>query len=526
MNTGRLFTLSLWFVSAAMMLGPKEAHCQAPTARWQQNLGGAADDLLFAAQPTADGGWIVGGSSSSPAGGNKTSTSYGGKDFWVVRLDASGAKVWDKSFGGAGDDLLFSVQQTEEGGFVLGGYSASAPGGNKTSANYGLGDMWIIRLDASGNKIWEQTCGGTGEDGLFAVQQTGDGGFVCAGYSYSTAGGNKNSANFGGSDFWLVRLDANGAKLWDKSYGGADDDTCYSLQQVTNGIVLAGASLSVRGGGKTSVNYGGTDFWLVRTDASGNKLWDQSYGGTGEDGVLSVSVLPTGDGGFLLGGDSTSKADGTKTSPAYGQEDFWVVRVDSTGKQLWDRSFGGTGSDLLTGMQPGPNGGFVLAGGSSSGVTGNKTSASFGGTDFWVVGIDSAGSKLWEQDFGGDGFDGNYNVSLAAAPDGGFLVAGDSTSGATGNKTNANLGGIDFWAVKLDSTSAPKLWPEPTQDLAGKGFLLWLQGTAGHTYVTEFTTNYVNWSPFSTNQVTGAAVEIVDPYSSSARYRFYRAREQ
>jgi hypothetical protein len=255
-------------------------------------------------------------------------------------VDSVGNKLWDKSFGGTGYNVLAAVRQTSDGGFILGGTSSSSPSGNKTSPNYGGYDFWVVRLDASGNKLWDKSFGGTDNDWLYDVRQTSDGGFILGGWSVSGPGGVKTSPNYGNTDFWVVRLDASGNKLWDQSYGGSGSDSLYSLQQTGDGgFILGGASSSVPGGNKSSANYGASDFWLVRLDANGTKLWDQSYGGSGFDVLFNLQI--TSDGGFILGGYSSSGPDGTKTSANYGDNDYWILRLDAGGNVLWDKSFGG-----------------------------------------------------------------------------------------------------------------------------------------------------------------------------------------
>src|SRR4029077_12247413 len=140
------------------------------------------------------------------------------------RLDANGNKLWDRSFGGASFDNIKSLKQSDDGGFILSGYSNSDAGGNKDSPKFVLYDGWVVRLDANGNKLWDQSFGGTGYDDLLSVQQTGDGGFMLGGSSSSGVEGNKTSPQFGGGDGWLVRLDANGSKRWDQSFGGTNID--------------------------------------------------------------------------------------------------------------------------------------------------------------------------------------------------------------------------------------------------------------------------------------------------------------
>src|SRR5260221_404081 len=180
----------------------------APGIEWQRAFGGSQNETLTSLQQTADGGFILGGYSYSSDDGNKTTTNFGGADFWVLRLDANGNKLWEESFGGDDDDFLYSLQQTADGGYILGGSSTSGVNGNKTSPLIGLTDYWVVRLDPNGNKIWDLSFGGTNDDFLTGLQQTQDGGFILGGSSASGANGGKTSPNFGGYDFWVVRLDA------------------------------------------------------------------------------------------------------------------------------------------------------------------------------------------------------------------------------------------------------------------------------------------------------------------------------
>ena len=352
---------------------------------WDKSYGGTGEDVLYSLQQTRDGGFVLGGYSISGASGNKTSMNSGGYDFWVVRTDANGNLLWDHSFGGNNDDFMRSVWQTTDGGFLLGGQSLSGANGNKTSPNFGTNDFWVVRLNANGNRVWDRSFGGTSADRLQALCQTSDGGFVLGGVSLSGATGNKTSSNYGLNDFWLVRLDADGNKVWDRSFGGTDNDELLSLDQaVEGGFILGGFSWSDANGNKTTRSSGETDMWLVRTDANGNKLWDSSYGGRNSDSARSLQQ--TMGGGVIMGGISDSGTTGNKTSPYFGGiADFWVVRADALGNKLWDQSYGGTTDDGIWSLQQTRDGGFIFGGGSDSIPGGNKTAAKFGNYDFWVV---------------------------------------------------------------------------------------------------------------------------------------------
>ena len=420
--------------------------------QWDKSFGGTGDDLLYGLQQTADGGFILGGWSSSGATGSKTSTNFGAQDFWVLRLDADGNKLWERSFGGAGDDGITSLQQTSDGGFILGGCSRSGVSGNKTNSNFGGYDFWVVRLDTNGDKVLERIFGGTGDDILYGMQQTTDGGFILGGYSISDASGNKTSPNFGAYDFWVVRLDASGNKLWDRSFGGSSYDAIASLQQTADGgFILGGFTQSGADGNKTSASLGSRDFWAVRLDTNGNPLWDRSFGGSGFDDLTSLQQ--TFDGGFILSGYSQSSPSGNKTSPNFGSYDFWVVRLDSTGNELWDRSFGGTGQDVPVSIRQTSAGGFIVGGSATSGTGGSKTSFGQGGYDCWVVRLDANGNQLWDPSFGGTGDDSLSN--LERTMDGGYILGGYSLSGLGGDKTSPSFGNNDFWIVKLSSIERP-----------------------------------------------------------------------
>lgn len=513
---------------------PISGFCQPmgpPQIEWQKTFGGAYSEYLLGVEQLLDGGFVLAGFSDSRASGNKSSLNFGGTDYWIVRLDASGQRLWDQSFGGAGSDENNCVQQTADGGFILGGSSSSDPGGNKISPHFGSGfnyDFWVVRLDASGAALWDRSFGGTGEDQLNSLQQTVDGGFVLGGSSASGTNSHKNAPNLGGHDFWIVRLDANGDKLWDQSFGGASSDILASLKKTQDGgFILGGASSSDPGGNKTSPHFGPVftyDFWVIRLDPNGNKLWEKTFGGSGDDFVLSTQE--TADGGFIVGGMSDSSPGGNKTSPNYGSRDFWVVRLDASGNKLWEQSFGGSGDDRVKSLQQTVDGGFLLGGMSTSGLTGNKSTPGFGGSDFWVVRLDALGNKLWEQSYGGAKDDELHALQQTA--DGGFILSGHSFSGLDGNKTAPNVDSSnvhnDFWVIKLEPDEVRLCPLMPSLDGSQiNGYRFLITGPA-HACVIEFSTDLQDWIPLQTNSITSGGLEIIDSSPATVPRRFYRAR--
>jgi hypothetical protein len=336
----------------------------------EKYVGSPGDEVVSTGRPAADGGLFIGGRSTSGIGGFKSETNNGAGDFWVVRLSQSGGKVWDRTFGSAGEDFLTSIVPLNDGGCVLGGISSSIsgtsiPGGNKISPSFGGGDYWAIRLDATGTKLWEVCYGTTNYDSLRVVLPATDGGFLLAGDSRgsttSTGGGNRLVTGYGNIDFWVIKIDSQGNRVWEAAYGGSSSDVVWCAARTSDGgYVLGGGAASFANGVKTSPNYGGRDYWLVRIDANGQKIWDRSYGGDGGDEIMAVEQLA--DGGFMMGGRSTSGISGNKASPGYGFGDYWIVRTDANGEKLWEMSLGGTSDEWPYAMRQMTDGGWVIGG--------------------------------------------------------------------------------------------------------------------------------------------------------------------
>ena len=476
--------------------------------QWEQDYGGPGDDLLYAVQQTSDGGYILGGISASGISGNKSSTNYGGYDYWVIKVDMYGNKQWDKTFGGSGNDYLTCLVQTFDGGYMLGGYSSSSTGGTKTAPNYGGTDIWLVRLDSAGNQLWDASYGGANDDKCNSIVQTPDGGYIIGGYSLSAPGGNKTAPNFGGNDFWQVKIDVNGNKLWDSSFGGNNHDLLIGLlQTVDGGCLLSGLSESAPSGNKTSDYYGGSyDGWFVKTDGNGNKQWENDVGGTGSDVI--VSALPTSDGGFIADGYSSSPPSGNKTSTFFGVEDAWLVRLDANGNKLWDQSFGSPGGASFANGSATLcltlDGGYALGGYSPASPGGNKTSSNQGKNDYWIIGTDANGNKVWDYSFGGTNDDWCY--SMQTTSDGGFIMAGTSASGVSGTKLTANYGADDFWVVKTSDGVQPVGTPDTLVNglySISNSFAIPATNTITVTLQSSFTNGYIYYTLDGTHPTPG-----------------------
>ncbi|UOQ71541.1 T9SS type A sorting domain-containing protein [Hymenobacter cellulosilyticus] len=427
------FTL---LVASLLLAGTAAA--QVPAKNWDHTFGGSDEERLASLLPTADGGYILAGTSASPASGDKSQPGRGEEDIWVVKVTAAGTKQWDRTLGGSAYDGAARIVPTADGGYLIGGYSSSPVSGDKSQPSQGTTDYWLIKLDAQGTKIWDHTFGGSGNDILTSLQATPDGGYLAGGNSNSPASGDKSQASQGGNDYWLLKLDAQGSKQWDHTYGGSSGETLANVQVLADGsLLLGGSSRSGVSGHKTQPNQGDWDYWLLKTDAQGGKLWDRTWGGSGSDYLSDLQLSAAGT--MLLAGRCTSGASGDKTQPRLGEWDYWVLKADAQGRKLWDQTVGTAREDLLNCLLPTTDGGCLLGG-----------SLDANAATYAVVKLDGSGTQQWTYGWGGDGT--ARLVQLQPSPDGGYLLGGMSNSNATGDKSQPNQGGPlygDYWVVKL-----------------------------------------------------------------------------
>jgi hypothetical protein len=224
---------------------------------WQKSFGGSLFDRAYSIQQTTDGGYIVAGESGSTDG--DVTGNHGSADGWVVKLDSSGKIIWQKSLGGSSIDFSNSIQQTTDGGYIVAGYSFS--NSENVTGNHGDFDSWVVKLNSSGNITWQKSLGGSNRDEAKSIQQTTDGGYIVAGYSYSING--DVTGNHGGFDSWVVKLNSSGNITWQKSLGGSENDEATSIQQTTDGgYIVAGYAWS--NDGDITGNHSSRDYWVVK----------------------------------------------------------------------------------------------------------------------------------------------------------------------------------------------------------------------------------------------------------------------
>jgi uncharacterized repeat protein (TIGR01451 family) len=407
-----------------------------PLIEWQKSLGGTGADEAQSIKQTNDGGYIVAGDSRSDD--IDVTGNHGNYDYWVVKLDDRGTIQWQKSLGGTGEDRVQSIEQTNDGGYIVGGYSISNDG--DVSGNHGGYDYWVVKLTNSGNIIWQKSLGGTTGENARSIQQTNDGGYIVAGYSTSNDGDAAGSGNHGGMDFWIVKLDNTGNIEWQESLGGASNDNAFSILQTNDGgYIVTGSSSSTDG--DVTGNHGSYDYWVVKLDNTGNITWQKSLGGTDNDD--SRSIQQTSDGGYIVAGFSFSN-NGDVTGN-HGNNDYWIVKLDGAGNIIWQKALGGTSGEAAYSIQQTRDNGFVIAGFTTSNdgdVSGNN-----GNLDYWVVKLDNNGIILWKKSLGGIAADSPR--SILQTKNGGYIVFGSSTS--NDGDVSSNYGSSDYWIVKLVS---------------------------------------------------------------------------
>ncbi len=307
---------------------------------------------------------------------------------------------WSKTFGGEESDGAYSVQQTSDSGYIIAGWTCS----------YSIScSGWLFKTDANGSIDWSKTFGGAKDDGIYAVQQTSDGGYILAGYTYSYGIGNSNA--------WLIKTDLRGNEEWNKTFGKRGDFWAYFVQQtVDGGYILAGDTVSWAGDGNAL---------LIKVDAKGNVQWNKIFGGNYSIGPPR-SVQQTSDGGYIF-------AAGTKSNEG------WIIKTDSDGNEQWNRALHGKESSwsyLVYSVKQTSGGGYIIAGTVLVPFTDTH-----GDANAWIIKTNSNGSIEWNKTFGGNAYDTAYSVQQTG--DLGYIIAGYTSSYGAGDE--------DMWIIKTDA---------------------------------------------------------------------------
>lgn len=400
---------------------------------WQNTAGGVADDGFHSVQNTTDGGCIAAGFTSSREG--TVTSSHGRADVLIARFDAVGNQVWHKTFGGSENDIAHAISPTQDGGWVVTGTTSSSDG--DVDQPKGAEDIWVLKLNGSGELQWQTCLGGSGEDNGTAIQQTTDGGYIVAGTHHSQNG--DVGAALGETDAWLVRLDENGAILWEKSFGGPGNDLGFAVQQTSEGGFLLGGAIDSEPG-ELGGDYGLCDSLLVKTTADGTIEWQKVIGGKGEDVIHSVEQ--TNDAGSIVCGYTHSRGGGIMGN--HGGSDILVMKFDSDGTLQWQKCFGGECDDTGRVARQFSDGGFIVIGSAES--HGGEVQWLHNRSDLWFLKLANDGTLEWQKCLGGGYTD--HGCDLRMTPDRQFLLAGCATPQGMGDIASGSSG-TDGWVLKV-----------------------------------------------------------------------------
>ena len=342
-----------------------------------QKVSVGVDDYIFSIKQSSASQYV--------ALGYTQSFGAGAFDFYLLKFDGDGNLLWNKAYGGPENDLGYSVIPTLDSGFLMLG----------TSQSFGAGsaDVLLIKVDNAGEIEWSKTFGGFAWDDGFEMDQTDDGGYIIAGRTTSYGAGS--------GDVYLIRLDANGEYIWNKTFGGFNNEDAQQVIQTTEGeFVIVGHT--------TSYGAGNADVYLIKTDGTGDLIWAKTYGGANFD--YGNSIEQTSDGGFILTGNTNS----------FGlvNADVLLMKLDNDGNVSWTKTYGGTETDYGHYVKQTNDGGFVIAGQSNSWNGDN--------IDAYFIRTDNQGDTLWTKVFGGPGDD--FSNAIDFGHDGGFVSVGNSWS--------------------------------------------------------------------------------------------------
>ncbi|WP_372474790.1 T9SS type A sorting domain-containing protein [Capnocytophaga sp. ARDL2] len=399
---------------------------------WQKTVGGSHADYLFDMVPTVDYGFLLAGSSVSDKSGLKKEENKGDLDYFLWKMNREGNPEWQLSFGGDGQDVLQSIVQTSDVGYLLGGYSNSGISADKSSENFGKNDLWLVKINAKGQLVWEQSYGGLGNEQLIKIIETQDKGFLILATSNSDKHAFKSQDNFGGLDFWLLKINAFGQLVWEKSFGKNYNDIPQAVVELQDSFVILGNSFT------KSINPSGSnDIVILKLDKQGNLLqqktigtlendfsndlfWDkntENYTLTGtslESGIQEIvfwqldknfqiihktahsfsgdvqlsSTVKTKDNQYLLAGILQD----IRTN----KQQYFSLLLDGNGNKIWDKIITTDGDDLLRKAVFTRDQGIVLAG-NSTGKNPQYKKQSIGKEDFWILKLKDNGKEFIQQ---------------------------------------------------------------------------------------------------------------------------------
>jgi len=403
-----LLVIALIVIVRCSLSSTELAFADGPPVQWQKTFGGSVRDYGLSVQQTSDGGYIIAGSTYSFGSGKS--------DVYLIKTDPNGSSQWQKTFGGSKSDYGYSVQQTSDGGYIIAGYTYSFGAGNA--------DVYLIKTEPNGSSQWQKTFEGSGCEYAYSVQQTLDGGYIIAGYTYSCGTGDPNDPIYPyDPNIYLIKTEPNGESQWQKTFGGSESDSAYSVQQTSDGgYIITGYTYSL------GAVY--ADVFLIKTEPNGSSQWQKTF--SGDRWARGYSVQQTSDGGYVIAGNN-------RRFLGEGLDDVYLIKTDPNGDSKWQKTFGGSEGDSAYSVQQTTDGGYIIAGTTRTFGSGPQQDVYF--VDVYLIKTEPNGSSQWQKTFGGSWHDCAYSVQQTT--DGGYIIAGFTYSFGAGDD--------DVYLIKLCS---------------------------------------------------------------------------
>jgi hypothetical protein len=391
---------------------------------FNQVYGGSGDDAIHSIIMTSEG-YLVAGESESSDG--DVGVTHGNTDAWILKLDKSGNKQWQKVFGGTEYDVANCVVADHEEGYVIVGGSLSFDG--DLQGNGGHYGAWAWKIDRAGNVVWGKILGESKFDFANAVTNTKDGGYLVTGFT-STVDEDV--------DAWVTKLDKSGSVVWQKIFGGIADDKMYAVVENSNGdFLIAGTTESKDD--EFAGNHGASDVWILKLGADGTKLWQKVLGGVQDDAANAICA--TADGGYVIAGLTAS--NNGDVSENKGSFDAWIIKLDNKGNKKWQRTLGGSDFDNALTLTETKDHDLLI--GSYTNSMNGDVQSNHGKSDVWMIRMNQEGGVVSRTTYGGT--DTEFPQAVLSRPDKSFVVAGVSRS--NNGDVPGNRGGSDGWIFTI-----------------------------------------------------------------------------
>jgi hypothetical protein len=445
-------------------------HSQTPNVIWSKYFGGTLGNATEATsiQKTTDGGYIVAGriSGTHPEAANYhddgNSNYY--PDGFVVKLDSNFVLQWSNCYGTIYNESIRQIKPTSDGGYIFVGEAFVASQGN---------NFWIVKINATGNVLWEKKYGGTGTDNAENVVEKIGGGYLVSGTSTSSNG--NVTSNFGYTDYWVINIDSNGNLVSNANFGGTSNDDCHGLVANPDGTyVVAGEAASYTGQVTCRTPaFCESSYWIAKIGNTDNILWTQCVGPLSSGSNLFCTpydMIKTSDNGYILVGRGNDNTNGN----TYGASDVWVVKLDSNGYVVWRENYGGSDNEYGYAIKETTDGGYIIVGDSySSDGNVTVTLTGYSQDNGWIFKINSTGVLQWQKTVGSSNFGNDYfNDVIQIGPN--EYVAAGKAGLSNGDCIDSN--GRRFWITKIATTALGiatstssrfdiEVYPNPTNNI-------------------------------------------------------------